>query len=896
MKTAKFRAILILAIIASLVAIIPFSHVGAWEAPILFPVEDIAVIEDLELVRDPLPPDPPPCTNRRGDKADVYFPDVAAAADAFPIVAVLQGGLVDKSFYSDKPDYSGLGTQLARFGFVVVIPNHLVSFGPPGTLPVTPFPDECVILDVLAQMTTEDETAKKDGQPNPLFGIIDTERMVLFGHSAGGAACLFAIGGSCQFPFCGPPGLPFPLPDAVRGGAFYGTNTIPLGGTRPIPVNTNEIPVAFVQGTRDSIATLAEALATIEEIESKVPPELIPIIDVDGDPGANHYGVTNENNPQAVLPNFIPPDPDSNDPINISQEESIKLIAQASGEFLLEALTISVDKECLVVPPPSTDGDLCDDFDKPQKLTLQYIGGDANVNSQDSGKVEIIGNPGTTSPVYIIAHNKDEPFKSDAKIWFSGAVTLGETFVINSLPFRDELESNTYVYVFENDDGSPGKLLQSVKFHTSCSQPLLLGDIFGAIQLVGFTDKNGNGSSLPTTEPQFSDNCTIEQPPATDLCDDFDKPQKLTMEYIGGDANVNFQDSSKVEINGNPGTTSPVYIIAHNKDEPFKSDAKIWFSGAVDLNETFVINSLPFRNELESNTYVYIFDGSDLPQPSETPLQSIKFHTSCSQPLLLGDIFGAIQLVGFTDKNGDGARVGVEVKYRYVITNNGTTTAEITTVYDTELGELLADTSLILEPGQSNEGDPIIASAFIRKTTTNVVMVSGNIPDCPLSACTAKDEVSVEILPPSPPRTDLCEDFDKPQKLTMEYVGGDADVNSQDSSKVEISGNPGTASPVFIIAHNKDEPFKSDAKIWFSGAVNLGETFVIDSLPFRDELESNTYVYIFDGKDVPKPSEAPLQSIKFHTSCSQPLFLGDIFGAIQLIGFTDKKGNGSSLP
>ena len=729
MKTAKFRFILILAIVASLVAIISTSRGSAHEAPILFPVEDIGTIEDLELVREPFPPDLPPCTNRRGDLADVYFPDVSAADDAFPVVAVLQGGRVDKSFYSDKPDYSGFGTQLARFGFVVVIPNHF-PFGP------APFPDECVILDVLAQMTTEDETAEKDGEPNPLFGIIDTDRMGLFGHSAGGAAVLFAIGGSCQPPFCfGPPN--FPLPDAVRGGAFYGTNTIPLGGTQPIPVNTNDIPVAFVQGTRDSIATLAEALATIAVIKSKVPPELIPIIDVDGDPGANHYGVTNENNPGAVLPNTIPPDPDPNDPKNISQEDSIKLIAWATGEFLLEALTISVDKECLVVPPPPTAGDLCEDFDKPQKLTLQYIGDDANVNSQDSSKVEIIGNPGTTSPVYI---------------------------------------------------------------------------------------------------------------------------------------------------------------IAHNKDEPFKSDAKIWFSGAVNLNETFVINSLPFRNELESNTFVYIFDGADVPQPSESPLQTVEFHTSCSQPLLLGDIFGAVQLVGFTDKNGDSASVGAEVAYRYIIKNNGTTTAEITSVDDTKLGELLANPPLILEPGQSNENDPIIASAFISKTTSNVVTVSGDIPDCPLSACAAKDEVTVVVVPPPPPRTDLCEDFDKPQKLTMEYIGGDDSMNSQDSSKVEIIGNPGTTSPVYIIAHNKDEPFKSDAKIWFSGAVDLNETFIIDSLPFRDELESKTFVYIFDGADVPQPSETLLQTVEFHTSCSQPLLLGDIFGAIQLVGFTDKKGNGSSLP
>ena len=54
---------------------------------------------------------------RRSDLADVYYPKVNAADDAFPIVAVLQGAGVDKGFYS------GFGRQLARFGFVVVIPS-----------------------------------------------------------------------------------------------------------------------------------------------------------------------------------------------------------------------------------------------------------------------------------------------------------------------------------------------------------------------------------------------------------------------------------------------------------------------------------------------------------------------------------------------------------------------------------------------------------------------------------------------------------------------------------------------------------------------------------------------------------------------------------------------------
>lgn len=283
-----------------------------------------------------------------GDEADVYFPVASATKYAFPVVAVLQGAGVDKVFYSN------FGTQLARYGFVVVIPNHLVNFGPPGTPPLTPFPDEFVILDVLAQM--EEENTNPDLN-SPLFGIVDTTRMGLAGHSAGGAASLFAIDRSCQFPFCGPPDppfpLPFPLPDAVRAGAFYGTNTCGAGGdagedpacidekpTPPTPPNLNgeifginneNIPVAIVQGSVDGISAPAEGQATFDILDDDGVRALIPILNEKF--GANHYGITDVNNPPAVFPNFIPPTPDPNTP-TIPQEESIQEIADATGRFL----------------------------------------------------------------------------------------------------------------------------------------------------------------------------------------------------------------------------------------------------------------------------------------------------------------------------------------------------------------------------------------------------------------------------------------------------------------------------------------------------------------------------------------------------------------------------------
>ena len=198
-----------------------------------------------------------------------YLP---ATSLEFPVVAVLQGAGVDKRFYAE------FGTQLARYGFVVVIPDHFQSF-PPGSPPVL-LPDQDVILDVLAQMKLEDADSQ-----SPLFGIVDTASIGLTGHSFGGAAGLFAIDGRCNPPFCiGPPGVGFPLPDAVLAGAFYGTNTCSAGGTvedgrcidfNAFPPNpgllldvvTDDYPVTIVQGSLDGISTPAEGRATFDILD-----------------------------------------------------------------------------------------------------------------------------------------------------------------------------------------------------------------------------------------------------------------------------------------------------------------------------------------------------------------------------------------------------------------------------------------------------------------------------------------------------------------------------------------------------------------------------------------------------------------------------------------------------
>ncbi|HHP7231991.1 MAG TPA: alpha/beta hydrolase, partial [Xenococcaceae cyanobacterium] len=144
-----------------------------------------------------------------GNPADIYFPAVSAnSSKSFPTAIFLPGALVDKSFYSSY------ATQVASYGFVVVVPNNTVS------LPQFDFegllPEASQINAIYDFILTESDNANSQ-----LGGIVDPEKLGLLGHSQGGAVGLTAVEDSCIFPFCL---TDFTRPEALMAGAFYGTN------------------------------------------------------------------------------------------------------------------------------------------------------------------------------------------------------------------------------------------------------------------------------------------------------------------------------------------------------------------------------------------------------------------------------------------------------------------------------------------------------------------------------------------------------------------------------------------------------------------------------------------------------------------------------------------------
>ena len=172
---------------------------------------------------------------------------------------------------------------------------------------------------------------------------------------------------------------------------------------------------------------------------------------------------------------------------------AVALVSMAAFVSAFESNTINIT--AFVKQPIVTEGaSVCDvDKEKPEKLTMRYVGGNTQIHLQDPGKVNITDNGlGTTSPVHIEANNGKDGDK--ARTWFLGTVILNDTFLIDAeSDGATKLGSKTFVKIRSQDQLT---LLQDIEFHTSCSQPLRIGDVFGGSKLESFI--GNKGTEIPT--------------------------------------------------------------------------------------------------------------------------------------------------------------------------------------------------------------------------------------------------------------------------------------------------------------------------------------------------------------------------------------------------------------
>ena len=223
-----------------------------------------------------------------GDAADVYYPIPRNGwnwmyVDEFPLVLMSQGAKVDKEYYST------LASNVAAQGFVVVVPNQTnTQFG--GLLR---YAEMTTIYEVLDHMRNE-----RADSSSPVYGMVDTNRLGLMGHSFGGASTIFATANQCVPPFCDAK-VGFTRPPELQATVLTSSNA----GT--VDVDTTGIPVAILSGTLEVGRT--NQLITYGNLEA--PKALFSI------EGANHYGMCDadvppgasakEGEPDQALPNAV---------------------------------------------------------------------------------------------------------------------------------------------------------------------------------------------------------------------------------------------------------------------------------------------------------------------------------------------------------------------------------------------------------------------------------------------------------------------------------------------------------------------------------------------------------------------------------------------------------------
>lgn len=240
-----------------------------------------------------------------GDVADVYFPVVSVTKNKykFPIALLLQGALVDKSHYSN------FASQVASYGFIVVVPNRQRTLTAPTRQSVKGlFSEQKQVNDVLKQMVVENTNSA-----SPIARIVDTNKLGLLGHSFGGYVGLGAIQNIC---FPGVCSGKFTRPRQLMAGIFYGTNfkVPPMTGTFP-QIDNQNIPTGLIWGSLDGVSDKNETQQTYNQIQDS--PKALIVVE-----GANHYGITNQDN--------------SRDPSRPKLEPAIatKTIARWSALFL----------------------------------------------------------------------------------------------------------------------------------------------------------------------------------------------------------------------------------------------------------------------------------------------------------------------------------------------------------------------------------------------------------------------------------------------------------------------------------------------------------------------------------------------------------------------------------
>lgn len=455
---------------------------------------------------------------------------------------------------------------------------------------------------------------------------------------------------------------------------------------------------------------------------------------------------------------------------------------------------ITLTKACLI-PPPAPEPFLCSDAKPIDAITMIWAG------AQTIG-VKAWKGPANSSALLATIDNV-APGASVTVAGYAGS------------------PNDVYWEIF-NTTTSGAKIGEST-FHLSCSDidmngpedcGKLAGDgkaRAGFINQWIFEGMSGNGKTLGCTPvpPTPAQNCEVLASPFAS-CETLGKPTSLTFRYTGGGcAAGNNPQGGKFICSGaiNPAlavniTSANGYAISPSTVLPGQ---EFTVTGSFGSQSSFTLQNA---------------GGSE----------TLSIHTSCSQPLAVGDIFGSLTLVGFNGQMG-----GSPVIYRYTVSNLGADALSGLFLTDDPLGPIAGP--FALAAGETKVFD---VPMQINSDTTNTATVSiQGREDCSIS--TGEVVVRVKHNCPTPVATTTafsCSGMKPIDSLSMTWSG---------SQTIGIRAWKGPVNTSVLLATIDDiQPGETVTVTGYAGAPN------------------DVYWELFDGGI----GGAKLGESTFHLSCS----------------------------
>jgi hypothetical protein len=519
---------------------------------------------------------------------------------------------------------------------------------------------------------------------------------------------------------------------------------------------------------------------------------------------------------------------------------------------------------CLVPQPPTPQ--VC--TERPREIVFEYTQALCPGNNPQLGRA-VCEDFGTT--VANVADVVITYVGSDA-----GTITMtSPDGIFWTLSAPDKLQSQS---TFEVRDALTGELLQDVSLHTSCSKPLAVADEFGSMKVVTMIQSDGTviGGVIDPQEPD-DELCTV----FNDRTECEKRPTALGFRFHAGVCadSSHSQDPGKFDCEPANGVSGqgPFEIRFSDKD----GADYVTFNDVNEGDEFEVTAAMSGRSEFNSETFFDVYDVTG------ALVQSVRFHSSCSQNLFIGDRYGDLEVVSFTNSEQGFVTANNEVELWYTVTNIGTPPINYIWAGDDNAttpppffdGGPPAGDDVWVTMGDDDEVAPGDFRVYMRKAQVTADATFTGYAEAqnagnPAEVCKDDDPVTVLVLtPPTPIYNCTTKPKRKPQALMFEYTGGDCAGSNDQEGKLKCEDfQPLGTEPVQVYYKGKDR--KKIQIVPDDESVVAGDPVLLEAIR-RKKLHSSSKIEIRRGGE-------KLQSMEIHTSCSKPLNVGDKFGSLTL--------------